>query len=176
MLGAYYAAELFCRQAGIEMIPLEDYDDYAYYSDDEVALDQEYVPYYLLPEGTNWQTVTVRESTDNYSTHESPAIALSRRGLDIFIAGSFSQSILHGDGNNGKSLLIMGDNYAEVFAPWLTPYYDSVVFVSMSRYQGDHAAFRALFAQYNITDCIFMENIFNWGDSIENNRFSRYLI
>lgn len=175
MLGAYYAAREFLTAQGIEMIPVEDYEIY-YNSSyagsyekvaDDIKYDEDQL-YYLLKGATNWQTVTKRVSSGVYETHESPAIALSRR-QSIFLGSSVSHSILHGDGNNGKTLLIIGDNLGRSFAPWFTPYYDTVYFIRAENYQDGLTGFLSIFEDYAIQDCLVVESIKSVVDSANNN-------
>ena len=91
-LGGYYAAQLYCEAAGIEMIPLSEYWEWhlesffganTYMEKSDIPSDYtEYVSYYLLPGATNWAEVTVRRGSNYYEKFETPTIALSRRGTD----------------------------------------------------------------------------------------------
>lgn len=182
-LGGYYGAQLLGEKLGLNMLQLSDYEEYRFESFKGVldALDQaqidedctDYVAYYLRKGAANWQTVTVREGPDQYSEHESPAVALSRRGTDIFIGGYYSHSILQGDGGNGKTLLIVGNSDAKFFAPWFTPYYDTVYLVNAERYQGGQEGFAKIFETYQVSDCILIESADKFGDTALNQRLAR---
>lgn len=175
MLGAYYAAREFLTARGIEMIPVEDYEIYynnAYVGSlehikEDMEFDEDQL-YYLLKDGTNWQTVTKRVSSGVYETHESPAIALSRR-QDIFLGSRLSHSILHGDGNNGQTLLIVGDTFGLNFAPWFTPYYETVYYIRAENYNGQLTGFLNLFEDYTIRDCVVIEGITSVVNSANKN-------
>jgi hypothetical protein len=175
MRGAYYAAQEFLNTQGIEMIPIDDYEVYYNSSyigslekDTELVMTEEDQLYYLLKGATNWQTVTTRVSSGLYETHESPAIALSRR-QNIFLGSNISHSILHGDGGNGETLLIVGDVFGITFAPWFTPYYENVYFIRAETYNGTLEGFLNLFEEYNIQNCLVMEGITSVVKSTNNN-------
>jgi hypothetical protein len=174
-LGARYASEMLAAGLGIDMIDINDYEEHIlheytgkykkmYLEFDPAAttvLDEPII-YYLLRGGANRQTVTAKQKVDlPFRTFESPTIAVSRRSTDTFISAIFSHSVLRGDANNGKTLLIVGDGFAKPFAPWFTPYYESVYLVSMPFYSGKATGFDRIFEEYNITDCLILEEIGN---------------
>jgi hypothetical protein len=183
-LGARYAAEMFCDRSDIPMIALEAYETnvlYSYFGDyhrvyteflheDFPVQDQEPIFYYLLRGGENRQTVTARQKPAlPYETFDSPTIAVSRRSTNMFIEGTYSCSILKGDAANGKTLLIVGDSFAKPFAPWFTPYYDSVYLVNLPFYQGSATDFERIFKDYYITDCLIVEKLNSTGNTSVKN-------
>ena len=179
-LGSYYGARLYGESIGLDMLELDAYEDYrfefylgVFASLDQAAIESQYtdyVAYYILKDAANWQTVTIREGPSQYAEHQSPAVALSRRGTDIFVAGYYSHSILQGDGANGKTLLVIGDSNAKLFAPWFTPYYETVYLVNGERYQNGAAGLQQIFMEYNVTDCVILEGADQFGETPLNQR------
>lgn len=78
--------------------------------------------------------------------------------------------ILQGDGANGKTLLVIGDSNAKLFAPWFTPYYETVYLVNGERYQNGAAGLQQIFMEYNVTDCVILEGADQFGETPLNQR------
>lgn len=182
-LGAYYAAEVFAQAAGIELMGLDGYmvDRIRPYIGSlgtlekaQIDMDErDSVFYYIHPDKKNWETVVKRRGKDDYATMEVPAVARSRRGTDIFIGGTYSHAVLQGDASNDRTLLIVGDSSAKFFAPWMTPYYENVYVINTAWYQGGAEGYQALWSEYAITDCIFLESADSFGDTVENQRLKK---
>lgn len=179
-LGAYYAAKEFCQGIGIDIKSLEEYRERRFENyvgtmrtlpnTKSLADNPDYVSYYIKRDAANEQTITARCNENEYITYDSPTVALSRGGYDIFVGSYFSHSILHGDAGNGKTLMIVGDEYSKAFAPWLTPYFESICLVDPSYFNGESKEFWQLFSGYNITDFLILEYGKNLGKSVINSR------
>jgi len=179
-LGAYYAAEEFCKSAGIGMKDISEYQEnrFEHYIGTMNALPEartlskypDYVSYYIREGAANQQTITARRTKDDYLIYNTPTVALSRQGYDIFIGSYFSHSILYGDLKKDKTLMILGDEYSKALAPWLTPYYENVILVDSKFFYGGSMEFWQLFSQYKITDFVVMEYVQNLGNSLINTR------
>lgn len=161
-LGAYYAAQTFLKAAGDTPVAISEYlerkkslsGEYITYVDFN-----EYVDYYLLEDGNNSQLVTVRESKGIYDTYESPMIDISRPLMRMFIGNTVSHSIIKGDIANGKSIVVYADDPGKILCTWLTPYYENVIYLSSSWYNGTKEDFYTLLEQYNVTDFIMFQSV-----------------
>ncbi|HEX3022792.1 MAG TPA: DHHW family protein [Lachnospiraceae bacterium] len=179
-LGAYYISKEFCKAKEIDPVDINSYKEYKFEGFDGVytLLEEssipetadDYISYYLKDNSTNWETVTVKRKNGTYETFETPTIALSRRGVDIFVAGEFSHAILEGDMDNGKVLLLIGDSSAKKLAVWLTPYYDKVYLVGTKWYQGGKEGIQHILKEYEITDVILTEEADHIGESVYNSK------
>ena len=179
-LGAYYIAKEFLDLKGIEIININEYREDRraklfgiYMLLEKSTLSATYedtVVSYFLDGSTNKQLVTVRKD-DEVLTYESPTIAISRRGVDVFVEGSISDSILYGDGNE-SSIIVIGDNSAKVVSTWLTPYYKHVIVINSAFYVKTRSEFFDLFNEYNVTDVLLVESISSIGDSSLNSKLS----
>lgn len=177
-VAAYHIAKDFLKTKGIEIYPLDEYKEdrrakvFGIYTFLENSnLTQAYednVIFYLLEGATNKQTVTIR-TNDESITFESPTIALSRRGLDVFVEGSISDSIIEGDGLE-NSIIVIGDYSAKVLSTWFIPYYKNIIVINSAFYSKSKSDFFKLFEDYNITDIILIESILNIGDSSMNSK------
>lgn len=177
-IAAYHIAKDFLKSKGIRIYPLDEYREdrrakvlgiYTFLENSKLT--QEYednVIFYLLNGATNKQTVTIR-TNDESITFESPTIALSRRGLDVFIEGNISDSLVYGDGTK-NSIIVIGDYSAKVLSTWLVPYYENIIVINSAFYTKSKTDFFKLFEDYNISDIILVESIFNIGDSSMNSK------
>ncbi len=177
-LAAYYIAKEFLGSKGMEVIDINRYREdrrakvsgiymllenstlTSYYEDTVVS--------YFLDDSINHQLVTVRND-DEVFTFESPTLAISRRGLDIFVEGSISDSILSGDGVE-NAIIVIGDYSAKVVSVWLTPYYENVIVINSAFYAKTKTEFFELFNEYKVTDVILVESISSIGDSSLNSK------
>jgi hypothetical protein len=179
-IGAYYAAQEFATKAGINLIGIKEYREHRLSSylgtmrilpgAESLKEYPDYISYYFLKGATNEQTITARRTEGEYLTYKSPVVAVSRRGYDTFVGAYFSHSILHGDGKNGKTLMILGDQYSKAFAPWLTPYYENVCLVSPEYFDGGSQEFQQLLSQISVTELLVLVNAQNIGDNFFNSR------
>jgi hypothetical protein len=177
-LAAYYIAKDFLNSKDIEIYPLDEYREdrrakvfgiYAFLENANLTqVYEDNVIFYLLDGATNRQTVTIRMGDESIS-FESPTIALSRRGLDVFVEGNISDSIIYGDGLE-NSIIVIGDYSAKVLSTWLVPYYKNIIVINSAFYSKSKFDFFKLFEDYNISDIILIESILNIGDSSMNSK------
>lgn len=180
-LGAYYAAQAFCNTSGIKMRSIEDYEvrsfkgyigAFSYIKEAKGLIKYpENVDYYLHKDVSNTQLVYKYDKNKSLITYESPAIALSRRGYNIFIGTNISLSVIKGDKKNNKVLMIMGDAYAKAFAPWLIPYYEKVIVINPIYFKGREPEFQQLLKNFKVTDFIILE----YGNDISSRIHSEEL-
>lgn len=179
-LGAYYAAEELSKLMKIQLMDIHDYKEMRFtaYSGTYRSLPNteslsdynDYVSYYLKDSLENSQLITVRESEGVYNTYQSPAVALSRRGTDIFVGGYFSHSILQGEAKNNKVMLIVGDNNAKIFTPWMIPYYEKVIIINPLFFNHKDQSIKSFMVDYPITDFLILESINTVMDTSYSNR------
>jgi hypothetical protein len=177
-LAAYYTALSYGEYLELEMMPLETYNEYKAesYFGILAALPkanlseayEDYVAFYLLSNGTNQEKVTKKIGTGEYDTFEAPTIALSRGGTNIFMEGYVSHSLVYGDVDNGKTLVVMGDVSGRIFVPWLTPYFENIYYINVDYYKNGAEGFKKIFDSYNVTNFVFVEELYNITDESRN--------
>lgn len=184
-MGAYYAALAYCQASGVTPPDISKYREYRFtgyvgalkeMTQTDSLLDfPDYVAFYMSDGMKNEQTITARLSIDEFVTYDSPAISQARMGTDIYIGAYFSHTIIEGDVTNGKALMIVGDEFAKSFAGWMIPCYEKIVLVDPRYFAGSDAEFMQMFADYQITDFLILENAQNLGESILNTRINQLL-
>ena len=183
MLGAYYAAECFLNSIGTQIISIDEYYEYKLdgyvgtmqYLDgtDSLTENPDCIKYYMLSGSGNAQIVTAYVSKGEYTQYQSQIIAQSRLGLDIFIGKYVSNSILEGDADNGKTIIVLGDRNSNIFTPWLVPYYETICFVDPEFYYGAENDLIDMIEGYNVTDVLILESVGMFSASTENKKLIR---
>lgn len=184
--GAYYAAKAFANKVGINMIAIDNYEMLKFSNfigSQSVLIDTglegkitDDVEYFLLDDGINKQLITDIDFKGELRSYESPAIALSRRGYNIFIGGRFSSSILYGEERNGKVLMIIGDSYMKAFALWLTPYYEKVIVINSDYFEGDKSEIDYILEDEGVTDFMILVSGVYLNDPSANSRMKGYFV
>jgi hypothetical protein len=177
-IGAYYIAKDFLKSKGIDIYPIDKYKEdrrtkvlgiYMYLENANLSqVYEDNVIFYLLDGATNKQKVTIRTGDDSL-TFESPTIAVSRRGLNVFVEGNISDSIIYGDGLE-NSIIVIGDYSAKVLSTWLIPYYKNIIVINSAFYSKSKSDFFKLFEDYNVSDILLIESVSNIGDSSMNSK------
>lgn len=177
-LGAYYVHERFLESSDCEIRSIDEFqrDIFEFYLGNLAAIDsstlnnnsEDYVEFYKFKGGSNKEVIRKWIKGNEYTTYECPMVALSRRGTDVFVEGRLSHAIIEGDNQNGNTMLIIGDDNARIFIPWITPYYEKIYFISATRYENDAKTFKRIFDEYNVVDVVILQSVNKIGDSIEN--------
>lgn len=167
-LGAYYGAQAFSSISGIKIKDIAEYEErallnyqgsYASNSDDaSLHKRHENLAYYLNKDISNSQLVHKENGNGIEIVYESPAIALSRRGYSIFLGKDITFSIIKGDVNNGKSLMVLGDSYVKSLAPWLIPCYEEIIYINPDKFRKGKSEFRQLLIDYSVTDLMIVNS------------------
>lgn len=177
-IAAYYAASTFCEAAGIQPPDISAYREFRFIdyvgtlrtmdSSKSLRVVPDHVAYHLSDGMINEQTITARISSGEYITYRSPTVSQARMGVDIFVGGYFSHSIIEGSADNGKVLMIVGDDYAKAFSTWMVPCCEKIVLVNPRYFAGTDSEFMRLFTDHAVTDFLILENAQNLGDSTFN--------
>ncbi len=184
-MGAYYAADAYCEAAGITPPDLSKYREYRFagyvgafrkVTQTESLIDfPDYISFYISDGMKNEQTITSRLSSTEYITYDSPSVSQARMGTDIFVGSYFSHSIIQGEAQNGKVIMIVGDEYAKAFTAWMIPCCEKIVLIDPRYFAGTDSEFMQMFTDYQVTDFMILENAQNLGESILNKRIHQIL-
>lgn len=179
-LGAYYAAKEFLSSVDTDSIAIEEYREYisgghfgvyVLLEDADIWGYSDSVYYYMLEDASNSQMLTAI-TDQGLNEYRCPTISLSRGGDDRFIGGYFSHSIVDGDGT-GKSIMIIGDKYSKIFAPWLIPYYEKILLINPAYYKGDKYILEEMIKEYNVEDFLVIQSVRMFGETVESIRMTR---
>lgn len=105
---------------------------------------------------TNDDTKYVAEYKDDdlksASLYSSKALDTKRK-YDVFLNGSQSEVRIRTTSTDTRRLLILKNDYANCFVPFLTPYYREIVVIDPALWNGD---LTALIEEEDITDVLFL--------------------
>ena len=144
-LGAYYAYKQFCKTAGFDAVPLDEfqtgrYDDfvgtmYTYtssYPQSQALKDNpDYVDYYLPIVNTTakyYQDATLTNGIDSSVIITTLNPDYSNKYL-CFISGDTPIFIIDTDVTDGGTCLVLKESYGNAFVPFLTSHYSRIIVV-----------------------------------------------
>ncbi len=76
----------------------------------------------------------------------------------VFFGGNKAQMVISGGAQNGKTLLIVKDSFANSLAPFLTADYENIIMLDLRYYNG---SVRGLVATAGVTDFLFLGEMSN---------------
>ncbi|MBT9158110.1 MAG: Peptidoglycan O-acetyltransferase [Firmicutes bacterium] len=167
-LGAYYAAQGFSQALGVEFVDITEYELRSFHGylgslasvgqASGFGDHQDKVDYYLHRTLPNNQMVHRYDALGQLQVFASPAVALSRRGYNIFLGVGQFLSVLEGTATNERVLLIVGDDSRRAFAPWLVPSFEKILVLDSVHYRGGQVGLRQLIAAHQVTDFLIIAN------------------
>lgn len=173
--GAYYGARAFGGETGFSLPELSQYDEAVYNGfygglwerDGADADNDDYEDrnvYYRLPEDKNRCLVVRRTKEGEWAAIQEPVVSKARPGQAGYVGNPISHAILPGSVENGKAILLIGDNNANLLAPYFQSCYEWVYVVNQTWYQGGSRGFGNIFEEYPVTDTLFVKGKENIGN------------
>lgn len=155
-LGAYYAYTAFCEAAGLEAIPLEDYDAF------EVEGFLGYLYNQRPTEGLaeNADTITYYVLKDKSFTTYPTLIDTASDRYTMFIHGDNAYLAITTSVKNGRTAVVVKDSYANCFVPFLAPHYERIVVIDPRRFEEPFSITEEVLT-YADADLIFVNYVFS---------------
>lgn len=168
-LGAYRAYEQWAQEHGLTPVSLNALDYSAYegflgylYNTANVPAYSAYADTIEVYAGENYEARvrdvnggTVSERTTQLfnipSSEEMPRYA------SIFLDGDHALTEIHTDAENGKTLLVIKDSYANVFVPFLANHYETILMIDPRQFDG---SVTALCNEYGVDEVMFINYVF----------------
>jgi len=165
-LGAYYAAEEFCKTAGVPFADISEYERvvipgyvgtmYGYSGDSRILNNPEDFVYYK-PQN-DYETTYY-----NYDDPETPIkswlfvkqpVSMS---YCVFMGGDSKITRINTDVKNGRRLAVFKDSFGNALVPFLTNSFEEIIVIDIRYFP-----FKAVdyLTDNNITDVLFANNIF----------------
>ena len=123
-LGAYYAYLAFCEAAGLEPVPLSEYNEHR--AENFLGLLYNQRPSRSLRE--NADTIiyyTLNDPAfDKLIVHPTPNRPPT---YQIFMGGDHGHFVVETQNKNNKTVVVLKDSYANCFVPFLVPHYERIV-------------------------------------------------
>lgn len=164
-LGAYYAYSEFMKTVGEEAVPLSTFAQGEI--DDFLGSSYKATLSYKLK--SHPDVITYYQPADSYSYTRyytngkkvegkvvDPSYAKEDIGLySVFLGGDFPWGEIHTGQDNGKSIVVIKDSYANAFIPYLIPHFESIYYIDPRFYKGSLTAF---IEEHHATDVLFLNN------------------
>jgi len=151
-LGAYYAYLAFAEAAGFEPIALDRYVEFAFPgffgsfvpgTQDRTVLESPDTLYYYILDSD------ITFSRNLYFIPEDPLMA----SYMIFLGGDFPLLDFTSSNQNGKTLIVIKDSYANAIIPWLAPHYERIIVADPRLFDG---SISALVRELDDVDLVFV--------------------
>jgi len=167
-LGAYYAYQAFCRQAGFSPVALEEMEmrtregflgTFYTQTGDQVLQQNPDTLHYYIPnvEYENWICMKDQPYTLTKLNGIFGEMASAVNSYSIFLYGDYPLEKIVTENQTGRKIVVVKESYGNAFAPFLLAHYDEIYIVDQRYYQ---TSLLDLMEEQGITDLLFINNIF----------------
>ncbi len=167
-LGAYYAYTAFCRQAGLEPLPLEQMEArtregflgtfYSQTGDPVLQQNPDSLTYYIPPtEYKAW--LRMKDQPNDFVPLESiwGEFASLTNSYSIFLCGDYPLEKIVTEHQNGRKIVVVKESYGNAFVPFLLSHFEEIYVVDQRYFQ---TSLLELIEQNGVTDLLFLNNAF----------------
>ncbi|MCL2166557.1 MAG: DHHW family protein [Clostridiales bacterium] len=168
-LGAYYGLATFAKEAGIDILDLDQYEAvskdgflgylYQMLPDSAVKDHPDTLTYYIQGQKNNPTVVYSYDSDHVLQTYTGTMLHLpmfEESSYGVFLGGDQPLIQIDGDSGNGRVLALVKDSYGNAFAPWLTPYFSKILVIDPRYFQQD---FYKLLEDRGVTDLLVLNTM-----------------
>jgi len=174
-LGAYYAAEEFCKTANVNFTPLSEYEQvtipgyvgtmYGYSGDERIKNNPEDFVYY---KPRNDYDVTYYNYDDPSAPFKSGLFVKQPVSMSycVFMGGDGKITRIKTDASNNRRLAVFKDSFGNALVPFLTGSFEEIIVIDIRYFPYKAVDY---LRENNITDVLFANNIFaaNTGSLIK---------
>ena len=169
--GAYFAAKAFFEVAGVDYVPIEQYDKltgkpflgYLYAQNNTVATSLKDYPdaldYYLYQGINNKEIYYTNAEDGSYLEAEDVMIDPARQGYYTFLQSSCTYLILEGSRTDGSCLLVVGDSYADALVTWFAQSYERIILLDPREYEEGQTGFLNMVRNMGVTDFLIINHV-----------------
>ena len=191
-LGAYYAYTAFCEAAGLEAVPLSDFQTGRYegfvgtmynftkgYAQSQVLLDNpDYVDYYepIVESHAKYYTdASMTNGIPIYVVNDELSDNVGNKYL-CFISGDTPLCVVTTAAGTGRSCVVLKESYGNAFVPFLTSHYDTIYVIDPREFNGSSDPsfdLTSFVAEHNVNDVIVINYPFKINDTSFISRLNR---
>ncbi len=167
-LGAYYAYEAFCRQAGFTPVPLEEMEArtregflgtfYTQTGDPVLQQNPDSLTYYILD--LQYESyLRMKDQPENFVKMQGiwGEIASMTNSYSIFLYGDYPLEKIVTENQNGRKIVVVKESYGNAFVPFLLSHYQEIYVVDQRYFQ---TSLIDLLEAEGVTDLLFLNNAF----------------
>lgn len=179
-LGAYYAYEAFCGQAGFEPVPLESMEKrtlekfigslYTQTQNSSLLKNPDHVDYWMIPTP---HTVEQYLRGSPYQGRETTLLgeyAKSPNSYSVFLQGDYPLTKITTNIKNGRRIAVVKESFGNAFCPFLVNHYEEVYVVDQRYFQLN---LRDYMEEHGINELLFINNIFAANTSVRISEIER---
>lgn len=192
-LGAYYAAEVFAREAGVPFLPLADYDscvvrnfvgtmqrfsqdsaigrvpeDFVYYVPRTVQCHATHVKYNFGGKRHNITVPQPREDCEFFRVYEDG----SPNAYSTFMGGDANTTSIYTSTKNGRRLLILKDSYGNALTSFLFGSFEEIHVVDCRYFTENIIRFAK---DRHVTDVLFANNLLHAYTPVTSQTLRKYI-
>lgn len=168
-LGAYYAYKAFSEASGTEAVDIKDFKEnkaegflgYLYKQAQATELKNKPDTIYYYTNGENIKTQGRAWEDGRELSYESKVFIIPGYGEEvkysIFMGGDHPFLDIPSKADNGRTIMVIKDSYANAFLPWLINNFERVVAVDPRSFEGN---ITDVISEYKVTDVLLMNYVF----------------
>lgn len=179
-LGAYYAYQAFCQQAGLQPVALEQMEKrtlnnfvgslYGQTQDPSLLKNPDHVDYWIIPTPHSVLQYRRGDPFTGYSTTLLGEYAQSPNSYSVFLQGDYPLTKVTTNLQNGRKIAVVKESFGNAFCPFLVNHYEEVHIVDQRYFQLNLADY---IRENGIDEVLFINNIFAANTTIRINEIAR---
>lgn len=166
MLGAYYGYSAFMKAQGLAPVSKSNFDRYEIedfkgllyeqHPDDSVIADT--IEWYDTEKPADLSLTMISINNGKENVYSCPMFDKNETGYTFFFSSDHPYTLIKNkEINNGKTLLIIKDSFANDFVPWCVNNYEQIIMVDPRTYKDN---LRKVFQNNDIDDVLILNYIF----------------
>jgi len=169
-LGAYYAYGKFAERAGVEAVDINNFKEnkaenflgYLYLQAPSSKIRNKPDTIYYYTNGKNLEFEAKAWENDDIEKYSGklfvPPYSGEETKYSLFLGGDHPLINMKTNAENGRTILVVKDSYANAFIPWLAHGFERIVAVDPRSFKGDISE---VVAEYNVTDVLLINYSFS---------------
>ena len=167
-MGAYYAYQAFCEQAGLTPVALEEMEmrtregflgTFYTQTGDQVLQQNPDTLNYYIPNVAYENWIRMKDQPESFTKLNGifGEMASATNSYSIFLYGDFPLEKIATENHNGRKIVVVKESYGNAFVPFLVPHFEEIYVVDQRYFQ---TSLVDLMEENGITDLLFLNNIF----------------
>ncbi|PWM37350.1 MAG: hypothetical protein DBX66_05465 [Clostridiales bacterium] len=179
-LGAYYAYQAFCEQAGFEPVPLESMEKrtlenfigslYTQTQNSSLLKNPDHVDYWIIPTPHKVEQYLRGSPYQGRETTLLGEYAKSPNSYSVFLQGDYPLTKITTNIKNGRKIAVVKESFGNAFSPFLVNHYEEVYVVDQRYFQLNLVDYMK---EHGINELLFINNIFAANTAVRISEIER---